>query len=235
MSGIEIAGLVLAAILLLVASLEHYELVSGPFKVFLNFKDELSGAIRQLQTQHVLFEQAIYLLLRPITMDDELNEMMRDTSSMLWRDWAIGQELEPSLRKVYSAYMKTITHIQNLMIDLATKLEDAHGAKTIPQNGLRALIDQDRMESLFSRLETGRTSKMSSRVKFSMGKNRIKRIMKELEDSKDILDKLYGKAVKVAAADTKHSSKSVCLSDFATLVEHIQLKAKRLYEAVPNA
>lgn len=111
MSGIEIAGLVLGAIPLVIAALENYENIVRPYKAFVKFQGELSRAIRELRNQHILFEQSIEVLLRPITTERELADMIDNTGSKLWKDADIQHELETTLGKAYPSYMRTVDDI----------------------------------------------------------------------------------------------------------------------------
>src|ERR1700743_3522710 len=131
MSGIEITGLVLGAIPLVISALEHYEDIIGPAKAFVKFQGELDRAIRELRNQHTLFEQSIEVLLRPITTDQELSEMIDNTQSKLWQDVTIEEELRSHLGKAYPSYMRTVNDIQKIMIGIATKLDNVHGVENL--------------------------------------------------------------------------------------------------------
>lgn len=231
MSGIEIAGLVLATIPLLVASLEHYQRVAGPLKIFYQFRNELSSAIRQLESEHVLFEQAIHLLLRPITMEEELKEMMADTNSTLWQDSDICEDMQRSLGRAYPSYMRTVSDIQRIMVEIATRLEDVHGVKPIQQNGLKALIGQVRMEALVNHSSTD--VGLSRRFKFTMRRSRIRNLLKELRECIATLDKLQDKAGKIAA--TTENLRGTRRSNTRLHAPQIQNNAHRLYEVLSKA
>ena len=102
MSGIEIAGLVLGTIPLVISALEHYDDIIDPTRAFVKFQGELDRAIRELRNQHTLFEQSIEMLLRPITTDRELSEMIDNTKSKLWHDSGIEAEMRRTLAPVLS-------------------------------------------------------------------------------------------------------------------------------------
>ncbi|KAF2233971.1 hypothetical protein EV356DRAFT_533271 [Viridothelium virens] len=100
MSGIEIAGLVLAAIPLVISALEHYEETISSTRAFWKYHEVLNRMRRELRNQHTLFEQSIDVLLRPITTNEQRIEMIDNTNSKLWQDPAIEEELRNHLDDV---------------------------------------------------------------------------------------------------------------------------------------
>lgn len=233
MSGVEVAGLVLGTIPLLLASLQHYERVVGTVTIFFHFRNEISSAIRELEREHVLFEQAIHLLLAPITMDEELREMMADTNSPLWQDLDICEDMRRNLGRAYPSYLRTVQDIQNIMIDIATKLEDVHGVRTIQQHGLKALIAQVRMDALLDFDNSTTQFGISRRLKYAMGRNRMKKLLKELREHIQSLDRIQDKAVKIAVAT--ESFKATRRSSTRLLAPHVRKNANRLHEALSQA
>jgi hypothetical protein len=129
MSGIEVAGLLLGVIPLVISALEHYEGTLEPTIAFFKWNSELSAAVRKLWMQHTLYEQSIRLMLTPITNDQELNEMMDDTESGLWKDADLADQLRQRLGKAYNPYLSTIKEIEGIMKTLAEKLDIAGAAK----------------------------------------------------------------------------------------------------------
>lgn len=81
MSGLEIAGVVLGAIPLVIAAIEHYEDVTTPMKIFLRFKGEVRKVIRELGNLHVSYEMSLKVLLQPIVGPQELVDMIKDPAS----------------------------------------------------------------------------------------------------------------------------------------------------------
>jgi hypothetical protein len=68
-------------------------------------------------------------MLTPITNDQELNEMMDDTESGLWKDADLADQLRQRLGKAYNPYLSTIKEIEGIMKTLAEKLDIAGAAK----------------------------------------------------------------------------------------------------------
>ena len=73
--------------------------------------------------QHTSYEQSIRLLLKPITSDHELHDMMNDSNNASWKSDDIADALRERLGDVYQAYMRTIQQIEKITASLADKLD----------------------------------------------------------------------------------------------------------------
>ncbi|KAK6541414.1 hypothetical protein TWF694_007226 [Orbilia ellipsospora] len=229
MSGIEIAGLLLGAIPLVISALEHYEDIIGPTKAFFKYKGELDRAIRDLRNQHALFEQSIELLLAPVTDGQQLNEMIDNTNSGLWKDPDIEGRLKENLGRAYQPYLRTVQDIQTTMIGIALKLDNVDGVKNLNRDGLEAIISQHVAAKVNGKLQKFEISK---RVKFTMKKKNIKQSLQELQSYNDLLDKFHIKAEKITAIDEPY--KSDRRSTFTLHADTIRENAKRLYNVISN-
>ncbi|KAL8855863.1 MAG: hypothetical protein Q9178_007483 [Gyalolechia marmorata] len=227
LSGLEIPALVLGAIPLVISALEHYEEIIGPAKAFVRFHGELDRAIRELRNQHTLFEQCIELLLRPVTTDEELSEMIDNTKSNLWQDPAIKQQLRRNLGKAYPSYMATIDDIQKVMIGIAMKLDNVRGVEKLNRDGLQAIINQHAAAKVDGKLQR---FEISRRVKFTMKKKKIKESLGELQRHIEILDKFQVKADKFTAAEVLYKSDGGLT--FTLPVGSIRQNAKNLYKVL---
>jgi hypothetical protein len=227
MSGIEIAGLMLGAIPLVIAALEHYEDLITPAKNFVNFQGELGRAIQELWNQYTFFEQSMEVLLRPVTTDQELSEMIDNTNSKLWQDPAIEQDLQRNLGKAYPSYMRTVNDIQKIMIGIAMKLRNVHGVENLSRIGLKAIISQHTAAKVDGKLQK---FEISRRVKFTMKKKKIKESLKELQRCIEMLDKFQVKADKIAEADELYKSEGWFRVTLPT--DTIRENAKKLYSVL---
>src|SRR5436190_6574526 len=107
-AGVETAGLVLGAIPLLIAALEHYEGSIEPTVAFLRWRGELSTGIRKLYLGCATYDQSIRLLLKQIASMEKLSEMMDNPRSCLWKDGSLARQLQEKLGSAYHACMMTI-------------------------------------------------------------------------------------------------------------------------------
>ncbi|KAK6331780.1 hypothetical protein TWF718_002321 [Orbilia javanica] len=227
MSGIEIAGLVLGAIPLVISALEHYEDIIGPTKAFFKFQGELDHAIRELRVQYTLFEQSMEVLLRPITTDHQLNDMIDNSNSNLWQDPDIEEELRKNLGRAYPSYMSTVDRIQSIMTRIALKFDNINGTENLTRDGLKAIISQHGAAKVGGRLQK---FEISRRVKFTMKKKKIKESVEELQKCVDTLDKFQAKADKIAAVDERYNIENEFV--LTLHVDVIRENAKKLYDVL---
>lgn len=205
MSGIEIAGLVLGAIPLVIAALEHYESLIGPMLAYKHYQGELAAAIISLTSQHALFQQNIEILLRPITMDNQLVDMLDNAGSSFWQDPKIRDALEQHLGRAYQAYMRKITEIQDLIKAIFQKLENVPGVDRLDAEGLEALI---KVNTPGPKNQSLQKFTFPKRIKFTMSRKSIKRLMKQLRQSIGDLSAFQDNATRLAMADVSRERRS---------------------------
>ncbi|ERF72611.1 hypothetical protein EPUS_08747 [Endocarpon pusillum Z07020] len=222
-SGIEVAGVVLAAIPLVISALETYENLLDPTKAFFKYGAELSRATRQLVNYYTSYEQSIRILLTPIADPQELHDMMENTDSELWKDNEIEQALQDRLGTSYRAYIRTVREIESTMTSIAEHL-NITGADKITQEGLEAIIAAHPPE-----IQHGKAPKFEfrKRVNFTMKRQRIKKSLDDLAKSIDQLDTYLEKADKL-----EEPYKVNRKSKFALPLHLIQQNAARLYDVL---
>ncbi|RDW59872.1 hypothetical protein BP6252_12959 [Coleophoma cylindrospora] len=242
MSGIEIVGLLLGAIPLVISALEHYEDALDPAIAFIKWGRELSVATQSLwypveprpvfartltrssrgRFQNTSYTQSIQLLLRPITSDQELVDMMNDSDNVLWKSDDMAVALRDRLGDAYVAYMETIAEIQKITQSLAEKL-NIDGAQQISQQGLEVILRSNPT----SRKDGILGFQFSKRVKFTMKRQKVKRLLEELEMCNRRLDTYANKAEKLESP-----YKAAKQSKFALPLYMVEENTARLYDVL---
>ncbi|KAH8587077.1 hypothetical protein B0O99DRAFT_557149 [Bisporella sp. PMI_857] len=123
MSGVEIAGFVLAAIPLMISALEHYkesaEVLEGWWKV----KSEWRKCKNNLNYHKVAFEENLEELLLPLIADEEkLKHLLDCPGGPEWRDPTLEEMLRERMPKTYSAYLETIEEMKEVVEGLDNAL-----------------------------------------------------------------------------------------------------------------
>ncbi|KAI9709576.1 MAG: hypothetical protein M1820_003336 [Bogoriella megaspora] len=186
MSGIEVAGLVLAVLPLFISALEDYNEGLDPIKAFWSWEAELPKFIRKLRNQHVHYEQILRTMLAPITTEGQLAEMIENPSSVRWKDDGIGVQLEDKLAESYKAYLDSIQAIEGIMKAIARKL-NLPQADTITRNELEALV-------LGTPRKDFRNFEFTRRIKFGMSRKKIKSRLDELDECIKELERFTDKS-----------------------------------------
>ncbi|KAB2576942.1 uncharacterized protein LTHEOB_279 [Lasiodiplodia theobromae] len=187
MSGVELAGLVLAVLPLVISALEDYNDGLDPVKAFVKWENYLPQYIRKLRNQHVHYEQTLRLLLAPITTEYELAEMIAEPHGDLWRDPTMAEKLRYKLDESYDAYHHTIKDIEKIMTTIAEKL-DLERATSITRNDLEAMLLAHGQPKVAQKFE------FRKRVKFSMNKKKVKRLLEELDECNKELERFTEKS-----------------------------------------
>jgi hypothetical protein len=123
MSGVEVAGFVLAAFPLVVSALEHYQEGFESLQDWWRFRTEFVGFIHEIGTQSVLFSENLEELLRPIVLSDvEMDALLTDPGGRAWNDPDLEARLQQRLPQSYGWYRCTIDDINAIMEKLKAKL-----------------------------------------------------------------------------------------------------------------
>jgi len=125
MSGIEIAGLVLAVIPLFISAIEHYEDGLRPVRVLklIVYREELARYRRKLTIQYGLYDSALQELLVDVVPQDELRDMIAKGYGSHWKNAALEDRLKKRLGSVYNTYFIVMEQIQDVMARIASLLD----------------------------------------------------------------------------------------------------------------
>ncbi|KFY22861.1 hypothetical protein V493_06278 [Pseudogymnoascus sp. VKM F-4281 (FW-2241)] len=218
MSGVEVAGVVLAVLPLFISALENYENGLDPIRAFLEFDSELPNQIRKLRDQHIIYNLTMRYLLSSIADSDEVNEMISDPGGVVWQDGGMQKRLEERLDESYQAYLDTIKHMEGIMKAIAKDLKIDQSDRTTRADLQSLLIKAPRKDNRF---EFGR------RVKFGMKLKKFKRLLDELDIENRKLERFTDKTERL---EPNRCAKPTSI--FNPPLNDIRLYAKNLYEVL---
>ncbi|MCJ1380863.1 hypothetical protein MMC17_003972 [Xylographa soralifera] len=113
-TGVETAGLVLAAFPLLVSAAEHYREVFEKFQEWYHFRPEFTAFCHAIETQKALFEGNLEELLVPLVISDtEMNALLQDPGGSPWLD--LADRLKERLPRSYVQYRVIMDEINIVM------------------------------------------------------------------------------------------------------------------------
>jgi hypothetical protein len=115
LTGVETAGLVLAAIPIFISALEHYNDSLDPIKAFWEYDCQFPIQIRRLCNQHIHYEQTLRLLVAPIADSDRVATMIINPNGDFWTSNEMQIRLEERLQESYHVYHETINHMEEIM------------------------------------------------------------------------------------------------------------------------
>ena len=123
MSGIEVAGFVLAAFPIAISALEHYRETAEVLGLFWKIRREYKTWIHNLNIGRLAFEQNLEQFLLPLIADeDELQHLIANPAGPEWKNPELEVRLKQRLPKSYNLYLESIDHINDVMNELKHEL-----------------------------------------------------------------------------------------------------------------
>ncbi|KAI0107772.1 hypothetical protein GGR51DRAFT_515004 [Nemania sp. FL0031] len=128
MSGIEVVGLVLGGFPILLNCLDYYQKGFEPLEEWWNFRTRFVEFIDEVRHQEMRYRENMHRLLDPIIADDRsLTRMMNLLSSdPAWTSRSIQTEIESRLASEIDRFIRIITDMRKVMLDIykLLKIED---------------------------------------------------------------------------------------------------------------
>jgi hypothetical protein len=123
MSGVEIAGFVLAGFPLLISAAEHYQEGFEPLVKWKRFRTDFISFIDAVDIEKQLFDQMLERFLMSAEVpEEELKLFMTDPDYDGWQRKELVEVLQLRLGPSYPVYMSTINRMNGLMSDLQALL-----------------------------------------------------------------------------------------------------------------
>ncbi|KAL8650705.1 MAG: hypothetical protein Q9226_005028 [Calogaya cf. arnoldii] len=125
-TGIETAGLILAAFPLVISALEHYENGFQVIREWIRFKGEFAAFLNALIRQRIFFRQNIEELLGPIVASEyEMSVLLDNPGGKAWADETLNARLRQRLpgKYEYESYATTVSYILETLHKLKDKLK----------------------------------------------------------------------------------------------------------------
>ena len=125
LSGIEIAGVILATFPLIISALEHYENGFQVIKEWIRFRGEFATFLNAMVRQKIFFRQNIEELLSPIISSEyEMSLLLDQPGGRAWADNELNEKLRRRLpgKYEYVCYTTTVSYILEILEKLKAKL-----------------------------------------------------------------------------------------------------------------
>jgi len=141
MSGVEVAGFLLAAFPLAISALEHYRETAETLGVFWKIRREYKTWTHNLNICKLAFEQNLEEFLLPLIADeDELQRLIAEPDGAEWKNPELEKRLRKRLPKSYDLYLESIDRIKDVMNDLNHELgiDNASFQSKVSEDDVRA-------------------------------------------------------------------------------------------------
>ena len=121
-TGVETAGLVLAALPLIVEGLHAYLKGIHTIQRFLKMEKWLKQYLANVENCEVVVRQFIERVLLESEVDVDTDELLDSPGCDLWQDPGLEKQLRKYLGRYYEKYMQTIGDLCRLIDELRKKL-----------------------------------------------------------------------------------------------------------------
>lgn len=112
LTGVEIAGLILAMFPLVVEGLKTWKQGAEFLRTLRKTKQTLKQYVMKAESQCVIFENIIEELLSDIVQSPQcLSEMLQDPSGNLWRDAKYEEPIRAHLDRSYHQFVGTVAEV----------------------------------------------------------------------------------------------------------------------------
>lgn len=123
MSGVEVAGFVLAVFPLAITALEHYRESADVLGIWWKFRKEYRTWNHSLSLCRLSFESNLEEFLLPLIADEEqLQSLLAKPDGPEWKNPDLERRLRERLPKSYELYVESIDRIKDLMNELKHEL-----------------------------------------------------------------------------------------------------------------
>ncbi|KAI1270286.1 hypothetical protein F5Y18DRAFT_9354 [Xylariaceae sp. FL1019] len=163
MSGIEVAGLVLGAIPLLIAALEHFQDGKSAVSTWRRHVRVVQSLTRNLRTEHGKMYNTCETLLGGIIAPVKIEPMLEQPFGPLWHDKDISARIERRLDHMYNAFEETVQDMLCIIEELKRNLglhaegqSDTSMGGAVKRNMMRAslVVKRSSYEDALQRLIT---------------------------------------------------------------------------------
>ncbi|PPJ54646.1 hypothetical protein CBER1_07654 [Cercospora berteroae] len=128
MSGIEIAGLVLATIPLAISGLEHYADGVGTIRKLGHIREHFHYLRTDLEVEQVIFMNTLETLLSDTLGPQICNHLLTQLGGSSWYDSDVDRRLREGLQRSYDVFFKSVQRIEEALRDLMEALQlDGNG------------------------------------------------------------------------------------------------------------
>jgi hypothetical protein len=122
MSGIEAVGIVLGALPIMVNGIEKYSEGLSAARRLLNPRRELRNLHRAIRTELQVFRNTALLLLHRIATESEVESLIREPTSNLWKAPAFERDMRTLLGSSYSVWCEVMSDISNAIREISRDL-----------------------------------------------------------------------------------------------------------------
>ncbi|KAF2443725.1 hypothetical protein P171DRAFT_486447 [Karstenula rhodostoma CBS 690.94] len=140
MSGIEVAGLVLGAIPLVLASMEFYAKGIAASKRCFRYREQFQSLLTELQIENTICKNSLHKLLK------DMSEFLADPGGHRWQHRQFDYKLRKRLGTGYDSVFAAIDEVRGIIEDVKLRLK-------LHPSGIAQFNDDAKFREYYKRLD----------------------------------------------------------------------------------
>lgn len=237
MSGLEVAGVVLAAFPLIISGLEHWRSAVKSIATFVHDREEITMCKQDLSYEHSMYKANLRLLLLPVTAEAKVEELIRDPGGTAWQDHDLQARLKLRLGDLYQPYMDSVYVIHRTLESILKEL--TIDKFTAQQQVVTNIQGQSGTSSSSAQRPPRRIREgfhyQLSRIRFSIGKPERSELFAELEAFNRRLAQLISTSDQISAIQTLALTTSRRIGALKLSLRTAWQKSDLLFKAIQDA
>ncbi|KAK2743240.1 hypothetical protein FQN57_004929 [Myotisia sp. PD_48] len=217
---VHVAGVVLAAIPLLIAALNTYKATK---QRLINFRSKelfVAQLVQSLEEQKFFLETDLLITLMETTLDEEeVSTLLQEPNLNIFRDPEVSQAVQRYLGEGYEPYIQAIDRCYQILTKIAGRIG---GFLSDPQAGLSALIE-------VHPLKNGRYE-LAKKIKFSSKKEELEGQIKELNDCTERLRRVRDSSTQRTEVILRSESRAI--TKYISALNAVRKYAHKLHSAL---
>lgn len=223
LTGVETAGLVLAAFPVVVQLIQGYQEGCKPIHHWIRFHKTFKILLQGIRHQETRLNDYVRMLLLPLVnfSDEELEALLENPGGKNWQNGELEQALRRRLSNSYNSYMETLERIQELLQEFQRRLG-------VPKNVETEILRYFDRRNLGSVAELRTSKKIDwgyewKRIITSWARKELVSILEELEKLNSSLDRLLVDSERLDILDKRRTKRK------STSIQKLRSHANALY------
>lgn len=220
-TGVEIAGLVLAAFPLIISAIEDYTSYVKPLKNGVHYWTELNKLTIAISLQQAFFENNLEVLLDPLVSSASvMKKLLSLPDGPEWHDPDLDDNLKRRLANNYEFYIGTIKTMKNILDNLKDGVGIVDGKARLLCHKTCLIVQIPDKDS---------RGGWKKRIKFVVKKMEWEKLADNLRDGNNNLNTLLGFSVTLASGRARRNTK------LPSSWKNMRDRAVSLYDALASS
>ncbi|KAJ4289653.1 hypothetical protein N0V90_010982 [Kalmusia sp. IMI 367209] len=203
MAGVEVAGLVLGAIPLILASMEFYGKGIAVSRRCMKYREQFQSLVVELRTEKTICVNSLHLLLEGIVKPKDMSNFLADPGGSSWKEGPFDDKLKKRLGTSYDSYIATIDELRKTIDIFKQRLK-------LDTSGKPQFSDEQNFRKYYKRLD------------FSLKKSDYDDLMSSLRRANSSLHRMTTQTISLETLQSSRKTEALPMPKFHIINDHAQ-------------